>query len=1321
MKPKSKLWVDVGGTFTDAILWSAESLREGVQLQTIKVLSSGLVRCAFTKRMTDRKFILKNLPTSCAGFWRDCRISALIPGSASPWTAVVSDSGENWLEFDSGIPTDLLDRVEEMDISITLHTGKESPLLAAHLLLNIPLNHSLPPLTVRLGTTRGTNTLLTRTGASVGICLTKGFADLPWIGTQDRPDLFALNVIKPAPLCRFVTEVQERLTAQGDVLLPLDTTELRATFARWKISGVRAVVIALMHSYLNPEHEHTVARLAQEYSFDEVICSADISPVRKIVSRAETASVDGYLSPIIRDYLQKIEQTLNRDNRSDFEIMTSAGSLVPAEEFRGKDSVLSGPAGGVVAVQALLQQLGLNQALAFDMGGTSTDVSRCSATHLPLQFDTRKAGVRIVTPILSIHTVAAGGGSICSFDGVQLRVGPASAGSYPGPACYGQGGPLTITDINVLLGIIPPEAFPFPLDLNAAQQRLNEIATSIRHTLSISQSDLMIAEGFRKLANQCMADAIAVISTRQGADPRDHVLVGFGGAAGQHQCDLAECLGITNIIDPPLAGLFSAAGIGLAQHKRFAALPVYQPLSRFSWAQHTPLVESVTDKLQTELSHLGYDDKSIIHTRHFELRYVGTEATLLVAAGERDDIALLFAQAHQLHFGYTLANREVEVCVIRLEAQGIHKTESWPTVSLNSQPMIPHRLWCHEGWQDCWLQYRRNLPINTPLTGPGVVISQGHTTLIAHGWTATLEHSGILRIVKSEETPKHILSSQPTVVSKQIQPDESDPIFRDILAQRLATIADSMGEILERTAISVNIKERRDFSCAIFDSRGYLIANAPHVPVHLGAMGQTVRQLLHIFPEATGQDVLLTNDPNRGGSHLPDITVVSPVDDPSTGQRAFVVACRAHHAEIGGIAAGSMPPMASNLEQEGVLLRPQYLIKDGVLQAEIINRELLSARFPSRSPKENLADLQAQIAANRFGSQQILELISEHGTHTLNRVMHQIMAASAEHVQQWIDSLPTTELYFEDQLDDGHKICVRIHKSQATPQNSLETNHIRWQLHIDFTGTSATHPKNFNANPAIVTAALLYVIRLLAGDELPLNEGALRDIDLIIPRSFLNPLDAGRCDSLSQAELPAVAAGNVETSQRIVDVLLGAFDAAAASQGTMNNFLFGDNTFGYYETICGGTGATAHGPGCDAVHSHMTNTRITDPEILELRYPVRLVEFAIRPNSGGAGEYRGGNGVIRTFEFLAPVQCSLLSSRRSAPPPYGLHGGSPGALGENILIRCGGVSQRLPGTSQLDMYPGDKLSIRTPGGGGWGSISSIGDESPNASDGSASL
>jgi 5-oxoprolinase (ATP-hydrolysing) len=1321
VKPKVKIWVDVGGTFTDAIAWL-----DNQTSRSIKVLSSGKIRCEVSRVEANGVLIVRNLPQSGTDFWKTCPIYLLAPSGTKQSLGNVHSSGAQWIRLEESIDPNSLQIGDWLELS----SGLESPVLASHLLLDVPLAHPLPPLEMRLGTTRGTNALLTRSGAAVGLCITKGFGDLPKIGNQDRPDLFALRVTRPAPLIEAVLEIDERLAADGSIITPLSVEGLQDVFNRWKRAGIRAVAISLLHSYLNPSHEHQLAQLARAAGFEEVICSADITPQRKIVSRCDTTCVDGYLSPIVRDYLRTVSTQLNDKAGADLQIMTSAGALVPSADFRGKDSVLSGPAGGIVAVQDLLQRCHGKAALAFDMGGTSTDVSRCTQEQLPLQFDTWKAGVRIVTPILSIHTVAAGGGSICYFDGVQMHVGPASAGSHPGPACYGQGGPLTLTDINLLLGIIPEEAFPIPINRGAAAKALKDIAEEIRDKQSVSLSDYEIAHGFRGLANQCMADAISLISTRQGCDPREHLLVGFGGAAGQHQCDLAETLGITEILDPPLAGLFSAAGIGLARHRRFDQLPVYQILDSINWREIDDVIKTRTNQLVSRLNHLGYHHDEIQTDLQLELRYLGTDSTLLIPWCDRDQIRNYFLAEHHRHFGYIQPDRSIELCAIRFEAAGQSTAMPWPADVTNSElvatrtetfptenALTEHIIWIKNQPFQCWKIDRQQIAAGQQLEGPGIIIGKGHTTYVSDGWSAILDHQGVLRLKRHElhKTDHWITSSQ-----TQRQPHEQlesssstestltkssyDPIFRDIIAQRLATIAQSMGEKLERTAVSVNIKERRDFSCAIFTADGYLVANAPHVPVHLGAMGETVRRMLERFPDMKEGDVLVTNDPNCGGSHLPDITVVTPVHDPDTGKRIFFTACRAHHAEVGGITAGSMSPDATSLEQEGVLLSPQYLVRDRVDQFDAILRQLKGAKYPSRSPGENQADLIAQQAANQHGLIELQNLMRQCGSQRLEEAMYQVLEASADRVQMWIQSLPTTPLPFADTLDDGSVIRVSITKHTET--ETLPTKIARARLRIDFAGTSPRHPRNFNANPAIVTAALLYTIRLLAGDDLPLNEGALRDIDLQIPPGILRPI-SGDASTMTGDTLPAVAAGNVETSQRVVDVLLGAFGIAAASQGTMNNLLFGDDSFGYYETICGGTGATADGAGCSAIHSHMTNTRITDPEILEIRYPVRLIEFAIRTGSGGEGRFPGGDGIIRTLEFLRRLQVSILSSRRHGNAPYGLAGGKSGALGENILRRASGEILLLPGTCQLEVQSGDQLTLRTPGGGGYGIPSNL--------------
>lgn len=1292
MSPKLNLWVDVGGTFTDAILWLGPASGKETNFQSRKVLSSGKTRCSVTGIAGTHRLIVNGLPPGCPDFWSSARISLSVTDHTSIVGNIVA-SGDQWVELDLPLPPNLFIPDTARAYSAEISAGLESPVLAAHQLLDIPLLSPLPPLNIRLGTTRGTNALLTRTGADVGLCITQGFGDIPFIGNQDRPDLFALTVIKSPPLCRCIHEITERVDAHGNILIPLDDAGLRSKFAEWKQLGIRSVAIVLMHSYLMPKHEEAVAKVAAEFDFDEVICSSHLSPVRKLLSRSDTSLVDAYLSPVINDYLQVVKRQFGNPEASRLEIMTSAGSLVDVEEFHGKDSVLSGPAGGIVAVQELLRQTTCQAALAFDMGGTSTDVSRCTREELPLQYDTTKAGIRIVTPILSIHTVAAGGGSICSFDGVQMHVGPASAGSYPGPACYGQGGPLTITDINLLLGIIPEDALPFPVDRQAAEKRLHQVAESIRANQAAPFTDLEIASGFRQIANQVMADAIRVISTRQGADPREHLLVGFGGAAGQHQCDLADALGISEIVDPPLAGLFSAVGIGFAQHRRFATIPLYCKCEELSSTTFEHLSIQARNNLIAELQHIGYSRDQITERIQLEMRYVGTDATLLVPlTSDFGQLASLFHQTHERFFGYSQSNRGIEICTIRAEVIGPSVAGTMETVDRSGSPFASsskQKVWHQGTWLECPRLERNQLPPGSIIHGPAIIISAGHTTWISADWSAEVDQHLNLRLKRFRNT-LDVLNSESTQVNL-----DNDPVFRDLIGQRLATIALSMGEILEKTAISVNIKERRDFSCAIFDAAGFLIANAPHVPVHLGAMGQTVRELIREFPDLDPNDCLLTNDPNRGGSHLPDITVATPVFDPQTKERIFFVACRAHHAEIGGVTAGSMPPTATTLEEEGVLLPPQFLIRRNESNVNSILEQLVNSKYPSRTPNENIADLAAQQAANQFGVNELIQLVQKYGTTRISNAMNQIMDASELRVQRWIESLAESDYKFCDQLDDGTEIRVQLTKVRDLASNDVK-------LRVDFTGTSAPHPKNFNANRAIVTAAILYVIRTLAGDDLPLNEGAIRRVELVIPQSLLSPLPPSEAVGKPASLLPAVAAGNVETSQRIVDVLFGALGVAAASQGTMNNFLFGDATFGYYETICGGTGATAQGNGCDAVHSHMTNTRITDPEVLEARYPVRLCEFSIRRESGGAGEFRGGHGIVREIEFLRPLQASLITSRRSGQPPYGLYGGAPGKLGRNTCVRSNGTIELLGSTAQIQLQTGDRIRIESPGGGGFG-------------------
>ena len=1296
-----EVWCDVGGTFTDCFVHQPDGSR-----RCTKVLSSGLVKGTVSHWIDRNTFVDPLRRNDPAEFWIGAKVVWIDP-LGEPFASQeclgfdptdgriqLAETYAVASELGKPVLSGTLDRVQ--CVRYELDCGLEAPVLAARLLLGLNPTQPLPPLQVRLGTTRGTNALLTRTGQPCALVTTSGFGDLLRIGYQERPDLFALNVCKRTPLHASVVEIDERMDANGSVLVPLDVeqaeNELRNLFA----TGIRSIAVCLLHSYCNPVHESRIEQIARRIGFTCICISSQIAPKIKAVIRAETTLMDAYLTPIVQGYLQTVTNQFGLENRTHLRVMTSSGGLVSADSYRGKDSVLSGPAGGAVAIEAYSQAMKQSRCIGLDMGGTSTDVCRIDG-KLQLENETIKAGVRMMVPTLAIHTVAAGGGSVCWFDGVRLRVGPQSAGSNPGPACYGRGGPLTITDLNLLSDRIDPATFPFTLDRRAAEQRLEAVLSQMNGSDDLSIERFMseqLCDGFRRIANEHMAAAVRSISIAQGADPREHALIGFGGAAGQHICEIAELLGIQHVIDPPNAGLLSALGMGMASVKRSFSRAIYRPLEDVDSLDVSRLVADMNREAFDEFDREGIASKQVSATFEMELKYTGTEGSMLVSLNDTSsnnlgpfnnlrlhrDCIDRFEAMHRTRFGYLRKGKPIEA--VSLKGDYCAKSENQLERITLVEPPIPHI----DITPDKRVHLRGELAPGQSINGPALIVSSGSTTALEKGWRATVLSDHTLSLRRIDAVKKLAPERAQASVS-----DVVDPVLREVLAQRIAAIADQMGIVLEQTAISVNVKDRRDFSCAVFACNGDLIANAPHVPVHLGAMSETIRCMLVKFPKMFPGDCFLTNDPYEGGSHLPDVTVITPVFVESQsviGVPDFFVACRAHHAEIGGIAPGSMSPTSTRLGEEGVIIPPMHLVQQGIDCSWQVESLLRNAAYPSRSVAENMADLAAQQAANQQGLLAMQELSLDYGLDTLKRYLEYIQQASEAKTRAWIRTLGNRVRSFADKMDDGTGIRVSI-----TPTSNEADEPV---LQIDFAGTGMVSKGNLNANPAIVAAATMYVIRCALADSLPLNSGVLRCVEMKIPQGILNPKPSG-----NQEDWPAVAGGNVETSQRVVDCLLGALGLAAASQGTMNNFLFGDSTFGYYETIGGGTGATHTANGEDAVHSHMTNTRLTDVEVLEKRYPVRLVRFGIRQGSGGHGQHSGGDGMIRQIQALKPLVVSLVTSRRSSAP-FGLDGGAAGEAGENWLIQKDGTQVQLPSSAHLSIVAGESILIETPGGGGVG-------------------
>ena len=1272
-----EFWIDVGGTFTDCLGLGTE----GRELRH-KVLSTGVTK-GITAPGCKPDCIVD--PARCddpEDFWRGFQVRLFDAGGQVVSQAKVAKSlrKDGRLKLASPLP-----KTPWVGQPYELISDCDAPILAIRWLLGLTPQQPIPPVRVRLGTTRGTNALLTRQGASTALITTQGFGDILLIGNQERPQLFELNIQKPTSLFSHVIEVTERISSTGTVEQSLDIDHVLQQLHELRRLEIRSLAVCLLNSYSNPQHEETIGQLAKQVGFTEISLSSKVVPLVKLVSRGDTTVVDAYLNPILRAYVDRLQTALG--TQGDLQLLTSAGGLVNGKSFTGKDSILSGPAGGVVGFARAAQAAGFDRAIGFDMGGTSTDVSRFDG-KFELEFETQKAGVRIVSPMMAIETVAAGGGSICGFDGVKLCVGPESAGADPGPACYGRGGPLAITDINVFLGRLPPEHFPFPLNHKVIDERLQDLCRQIAGETNHHYTPRGLAFGYLEIANANMAQAIRSVSLARGYDPREYLLVAFGGAAGQHACAIGTELKIPRILVHPDAGILSAYGIGLADVIKHRARGIYRNLADSNQALEAVFAQ-LGNELETEMEaeglSLGKADKSYA----LELRYLGTDAALLIPEPSDRDYRAAFQRAHQQRYGYCYSDRGLEIVTARVEVTIRSKTQMSPALRSSTAQQTatnpgrkPVTAYFDGRPQETTVLRDTDLTSGTMITGPAIVAGQHATTVIDPDWQAEILSGG--EILLSSRDVKQTAVPARCQISNHTRSLPADPILLEVYNNQFAAIAEQMGITLRNTSSSVNVKERLDFSCALFTHQGDLVVNAPHIPVHLGAMSETVKCVIADNPKLRPGDVFATNDPYRGGSHLPDITIITPVFSPTDDRLVFFVANRAHHAELGGIAPGSMPPFSQTLAEEGVLIRNFKLVAAGVPRLEAIRQVLLSAEFPTRAISDNLADLSAQIAANRRGARDLLELIGRRGLDNVEAYMEHIQRAAEQKMRQALSQLEDGTRTFTDHLDDGSPIRVTISICGDT-------------AHLDFAGTGPVLPGNLNANRAIVTAAVLYVLRCLIDEPIPLNQGVLAPVRITLPECLLNPPDRGDAKACA-----AVAAGNVETSQRVVDVLLGAFGLAAASQGTMNNLLFGNRSFGYYETLCGGSGATSSGPGADAVQTHMTNTRLTDPEVLEQRFPVRVKRFSIRHGSGGDGSYRGGNGVVRELEFLDDLEVALLSQRRAAAPPYGLLGGNPGKRGRNVLQPRQGTPRELGGLASFHVVPGDVLIVKTPGGGGFG-------------------
>lgn len=1273
--PRWQFWVDVGGTFTDCIARAPDGA-----VRRLKVLSSSVIRGEPGPGSTPAEIVDPKREGAPEDFFRGF-LARLVDGEGRTLEerAVIGSSARRgslvldrpWHELARAVAVDLV-------------SPEEAPLLAIRTVLGLRLDEEVPTLDLILGTTRGTNALLERRGARTGLVITAGFADLLRIAYQDRPDLFALAIELPPPLWREVLEVEERVSADGRVLEKLDTDSVRRGLERLKRSDVDSLAVCLLHSPRRPDHEERVAAIAREVGFERVTLSSASAATRRFVPRGDTALVDAYLGPILERYIERISA---RAPNLHLRLLTSAGGLASPASFRGRDSILSGPAGGAVGVANIAAAHGCRRAIGFDMGGTSTDVTRWDGAF-EMQYETRKAGVRIATPMLAIETVAAGGGSICGFDGERLTVGPESAGADPGPACYGAGGPLTVADLDLFLGRVPEDHFPFPLHRRAVERRLDEL----RERLSSRGHDrtrLEVAAGLLSIATRRVVGAIRRVSVSRGYDVRTYTLVAFGGAGAQHACRVACELGMREIIVPRSAGLFSAYGAGVADVRKFVERAVFEPFDDDRQASARPMLDALEADARAAVTREGVRPEEVrTERRLLALRYRGQDSSIEVPDSEAD-LRGAFEREHRRFYGYIHRDRPIELTMLRAECAGPGPGREALERAGGAEAPAPGRPVSSRraavfGEEEIEVDVigEEALAEGRARDGPLIVLAPFHTVVVDPGWSISKLPRGDL-VLTSRVDPTEPGPATVRGASRQTSAGEpADPVLLEIFHQHFASIAEEMGVILRRSALSTNVRERLDFSCAVFDRAGRLVANAPHIPVHLGAMGACVEAVLEDLPGLGPGDVAVTNDPYRGGSHLPDVTVVAPVFDDENRERLFLVASRAHHAEIGGRQPGSMPPNSHSLEEEGVLLPAFRVVERGDPHLEELRERLTTGPFPSRAPDENVADVEAQIAACARGAALLRSLVAEHGSDVVLAYMDHIQRASSSLVERRLAELPRGERTFEDSLDDGTPIRVTVTLAGG-------------RACFDFAGSGPVHPGNLNATPAIVASAVIYCLRLLLPGDLPLNAGVLDPVEIRIPEGVLSPPWRA-----AASERAAVSGGNVETSQRIVDVVLGALGVAAASQGTMNNVLFGNERFGYYETIAGGAGAGPGFHGASAVHTHMTNTRLTDVEILEARYPVRVSRFEIRRGSGGAGRWRGGDGVVRELEFLEPVEVSIVSQRRTRAP-FGAEGGEPGRPGRNLLRR-GSATTDLPGIASFLAQPGDVLRIETPGGGGWG-------------------
>ncbi|KWB61624.1 hydantoinase B/oxoprolinase family protein [Burkholderia ubonensis] len=1206
------------------------------------------------------------------------RYSSSVPSDARRW--------QFWIDR-GGTFTDIVAR--RPDGSLTTHKllsenpeqYRDAAVAGIRHLLGLAAGEPITPervAMVKMGTTVATNALLERKGERTALATTRGLRDVLRIAYQNRPRLFDLDIVLPDALYETVVEIDERVGAHGDVVEPLDLASAETALRQVYDAGIRALAIVLIHGYRHTAHEQALAQLARRIGFTQVSASHEVSPLMKMVSRGDTTVVDAYLSPILRRYVEQVAHEMPGVN---LQFMQSSGGLARADAFQGKDAILSGPAGGIVGMVRAARVAGFDHVIGFDMGGTSTDVSHFNG-EFERVFETQVAGVRMRAPMMSIHTVAAGGGSVLSFDGARLRVGPESAGANPGPAAYRRGGPLTVTDCNVMLGKIQPGYFPRvfgphadePLDRDGVVAKFDALADEILAATGRRETPEALAEGFLEIAIGSMANAIKKISVQRGHDVSRYVLTTFGGAGGQHACGVADALGMTQVFAHPLAGVLSAYGMGLADQTAMRERAVEAVLSDASLATLNATLDQLADEAVGALREQGVPPERIATERRVHLRYQGTDSALAVPAGSVDAMRQAFDAAYRQRYAFLMPGTPLVAELASVEAIGRSDApvEVAPLEARDAgaapRADAAVRFYSGGAWHDAALYVRDALLAGDVIDGPAIVAEKNGTTVVEPGWRARMTAQG--NLVMARATPLPTRRSLGT---------DADPVRLEIFNNLFMSIAEQMGLRLQNTAYSVNIKERLDFSCAIFDGDGNLIANAPHMPVHLGSMGESIRTVIERNRgRMRDGDVYMLNDPYHGGTHLPDVTVITPVFADGSDQPLFYVGSRGHHADIGGTTPGSMPPDSTHIDEEGVLIDNWQLVSAGALRDAETRALLASGRYPARNVEQNMADLRAQVAANTKGVDELRRMVAQFGRDVVLAFMRHVQDNAEEAVRRVIGALQDGSYRYA--LDNGAEIRVAIRVDRDARR-----------AEIDFTGTSAQLDNNFNAPKAVCMAAVLYVFRTLVGDDIPLNAGCLKPLTVIVPaRSMLNP------------EYPAaVVSGNVETSSAITNALYGALGRVASSQGTMNNFTFGNAKYQYYETIAGGSGAGSGFAGADAVQTHMTNSRLTDPEVLEWRYPVRLDSHRIRAGSGGGGRWPGGNGAIRRIRFLEPMTASILSNNR-IHAPFGAAGGAPGAPGRNAIERADGTVVTLDHIGRAQMAPGDVFVVETPGGGGYG-------------------